>query len=97
MNTAATLIRSARHAAGLTRHGVAARTGVAQSNMARAESGTRDVSSSNEPTTSKRFTVPNRCRPTTDVMSREACGFSRSSARSQSGGPVSRSVRAAPR
>jgi len=45
MNTAATLIRSARNAAGLTQHGVATRTGIAQSNVARAESGTRDVSS----------------------------------------------------
>lgn len=45
MNTAATLVRSARFAAGLTQRGVAGRARIAQPNVARAESGTRDVSS----------------------------------------------------
>lgn len=45
MNTAATLVRSARCSAGLTQHDVATRSRIAQSNIARAESGDRDVSS----------------------------------------------------
>lgn len=45
MNTSATLVRSARCSAGLTQHEVAARTRIAQPNIARAESGDREVSS----------------------------------------------------
>ena len=44
MSIAATLIRAARRSAGLSQHSVAARARIAQPNVSRAESGTRDIS-----------------------------------------------------